>query len=142
MHELPRIAHVERFQVMFLSLSLSKHEHRLDAIEGSAGLIPIRSRHLFSHVTAITVDVAFLHPKFQCVGHTRPQCFVFVVELCHIPPVCAKRWLNFAGSVEQVVFEVVGGPVVVEGAVVGYPVDDHLHAVVVRSLHKIFEVGK
>ena len=144
--ELPGVARIEGAVVVVRLLGLGQHEHlRLDVLQRPAHTAPEGGRHLHRHVTTEAIDVVVPHPEGHRILHGGIESILLSalpIQLGHIDPIGARGRLDAAVFVEQVVTQTNGiaGPDRVEGRVVGDPVDDDLHAVVMGGSDEGIEV--
>ena len=144
--EFPSIAGVKGADVMLRHLGLGQHEDvGLDVLQSPAGPIPECGRHLLGHVAPESVNVVVADPEGHGVLHRVVEAVGFAVvpiELGHVDPIRARRGLQAAEGIEEVVphADGIGGPHGIEGGVVGDPIDDDLHFVVVRGRDEGVEI--
>jgi hypothetical protein len=120
------------------SFSLRKHEEiGLALRELAPRRAPEIHRHAARNVATEAVDVRAVDPELHGGQHRGAKAGVVVVELRHIGPVglvpfsiaCIR---DRAISTMDIPVRVLGDPRVVERAVVRNPVEDHVHASLVR----------
>ena len=142
--EVPAVVHVETCGEVIGALTLSKHQNL--ALAGSLaqrvdGLFPEVGRHTVGHVAAEAVDAHVGNPELHGVDHGLAHLLVIIVQVGHVVPVPRTRMDDGVGLL------IVGVPVgmflhprMIPRRVVGHPVEDDGHAVLVAGAGEVFEV--
>ena len=144
--KLPGVAGIEGPVVVLGHFGLGEHEQlRLNLLEGAPGAVPECGRHLLGHVTPEAIDVVIAHPEGHRLLHRGIQTVGFSivpVQLGHVDPIGAGGRLQSTEGIQQVVPhpDAVLRPDGIKRRVVGHPIDDDLHVIVVRLGHEGIEV--
>src|ERR1019366_254700 len=87
----PGVGHIEGFCMQITGVAFCQHEDRFYGIKFFARIVPEIQRDETSYVTAIAIDVGFLHPVLQSISHVLAQAFLVVVEIDNVGPVLPRR---------------------------------------------------
>ena len=141
----PAVVHVEAADGEVVRvLTLCEHEN-LTVAGGSAqlvyGIFPEVGRHTVGHITTEAVDAHVDNPELHGVDHGSTHILVVIVQVCHVFPVPGLRADDGVGLlVVSVPVRMCLHPGMIPGGVVGHPVEDDAHAVLMAYLSEILEV--
>ena len=105
------------------------------------GLFPEICRHTIRHVASEPVDATFHDPEKHRVDHRFSHLLVIVVQVSHIIPL-PRPWMDDGVGllIVCVPVGVVFHPWMVPRRVVGHPVEDDAHLVVMANLHQVLKL--
>ena len=142
--EVPTVVHVKSSREVIATLSLCKHED-VTTLSSSTqlvdGIFPEVGRNTVSHITAETVYAHLCNPELHRINHRSPHILVVVVQVGHIKPV-PRTWMN-----NRIGFLIMGVPVrvffhprMIPCSVVGHPVENDTHTVLMTNLCQMLEI--
>ena len=129
-------------------VGLGQHEQGAVLLQDLACHFPKAQRQVGRHVTAKAVQAHFSAPKAHGLEHGHPQLMHLKVQLRHVFPILGVLGVvgvgldrqNVPHLVSAVPVGVLGDPGMVEGGVVGHPIQDHLQAQRMRPRDQFFQV--
>src|ERR1017187_9838701 len=136
----PGIGHIEGFRVQVAGLPFRQHEDRLDGIQFLARVVPEVHRDETGYVTAIAIDVRLLYPILQGIGHVLAQSLVAIVEVDDVGPVQPRRRGELTFPIARVPLGMLADEDIVPCRVVGDPVEDYVHVLLMSGVDKVLEI--
>ena len=141
----PTIVHVEAAHSEVVDvLALCQH-HDLTWCSSLSqlvdGILPEVGRHAVGHIAAETVDAHFDYPELHGINHGLAHVLIIIIEVSHVFPIPGLRTNNgICLGIVCVPIRVLFHPGMIPSRVVGHPVEDDSHPMLMADLGEVLEI--